>query len=445
MSFLNLKDIKHFLINKIDFIIGLILFIFVFEIYIKFLAPSILPGDPAEFCIASYVLGIPHPTGYPIYTWIGHLFTLIPVGSIAYRLNLMSAFFGAATVSLIYALVLKITIKNAGNNSFINVYRIISVIAALSLAFAKTFWFQSEFADVYTFNSFFVGLMVLILVQWSENKEFKLLYIFFLVYGLSLGAHMSNILFLPAFLIFIVINDYKVLLKKRSLFFMFLLFSLGLSQFLYILIRASMNPEYSYISDNLNMWVWFISGQYYSQHFIFSFSELPSRISMYTDFLETNFFILSSILGSIGMWELFKRNIRIFTLLILIFLSNVGFYLNYYVYDVESMFIPSYLIFSIFIGIGAIAIVIFLKNKLDRYKKSDYFIFTKPVLIIYISLLLIIPVSAYATYNQELDQSKNTDFAQYYVNVLNNILRIQLLLPIGYPILPSDTSRLLKR
>ncbi len=161
MSYIN--SIKKPLLNKIDLILPLLIFIFTFSVYITFLVPSILQGDPAEFCIASYVLGVPHPNGYPIYTWVGHLFTLLPIGSVAYRVNLMSAFFGAAAVSLIYLIVLKIKLwnkdinkssLNSSNQSSLNIYRFIALIAAFSLAFSRTFWSQSEFAEVYTLNAF---------------------------------------------------------------------------------------------------------------------------------------------------------------------------------------------------------------------------------------------------------------------------------------------------
>ena len=71
----------------------------------RHLAPSIFTGDSADATIASYVLGIPHPPGFPVYAWIGHLFTFIPVGDIAYRVNLMSAFFGALVIPIVYMII----------------------------------------------------------------------------------------------------------------------------------------------------------------------------------------------------------------------------------------------------------------------------------------------------------------------------------------------------
>ena len=51
--------------------------------------------DDGLFILSSYFLGIEHPPGYPLFTLIGHLFTYLPFGSVAYRVHLASALFGA--------------------------------------------------------------------------------------------------------------------------------------------------------------------------------------------------------------------------------------------------------------------------------------------------------------------------------------------------------------
>ncbi|MFN8455816.1 MAG: DUF2723 domain-containing protein [Anaerolineae bacterium] len=79
-------------------------------LYLNTLAPSVVTlfDDSLEFQLVTYQLGIAHPTGYPLYTLLGKLFTFLPIGNVAYRVNLMSAFFGAATVGLLYLLIVQI-------------------------------------------------------------------------------------------------------------------------------------------------------------------------------------------------------------------------------------------------------------------------------------------------------------------------------------------------
>ena len=67
---------------------------FAFVLYLRTLAPGVLHYDrPAMLDSAMFqaqlsTLGITHPTGYPTYTMLGHLFTYLPVGDEAYRVNL---------------------------------------------------------------------------------------------------------------------------------------------------------------------------------------------------------------------------------------------------------------------------------------------------------------------------------------------------------------------
>jgi prepilin signal peptidase PulO-like enzyme (type II secretory pathway) len=74
-------------------------------LYVRTLAPSLLYGDIAEFQTLSYTLGMTHPSGYPTQIIFGKLFTFLPFGDIAYRVNLMSAFFGALAVANVYLIV----------------------------------------------------------------------------------------------------------------------------------------------------------------------------------------------------------------------------------------------------------------------------------------------------------------------------------------------------
>lgn len=82
---------------------GLLVFLISFTVYLMTLAPTVYVGDSGELIAASYTLGIPHPPGYPLFTILGKIFiTFIPIGSIAYRVNLLSAFFASSTVLLLY-------------------------------------------------------------------------------------------------------------------------------------------------------------------------------------------------------------------------------------------------------------------------------------------------------------------------------------------------------
>ena len=61
--------------------------------------------DSGDLIASIHTLGIAHPPGYALYLLVGKLFvTLLPFGNVAYRVNVMSAFFAAVTVCLLFQL-----------------------------------------------------------------------------------------------------------------------------------------------------------------------------------------------------------------------------------------------------------------------------------------------------------------------------------------------------
>jgi hypothetical protein len=83
--------------------------LFVFVLYVMTLAPTILPYDSPYLLdvpmlqMQVCVLGMTHPTGYPSYLMLSHLFTYLPFGDCAYRSNLASASYAALAVAAVFA------------------------------------------------------------------------------------------------------------------------------------------------------------------------------------------------------------------------------------------------------------------------------------------------------------------------------------------------------
>ncbi|MBI2763214.1 MAG: DUF2723 domain-containing protein, partial [Chloroflexi bacterium] len=116
-------------------------------VYLATLNPTLPPGDSGDLITAASTLGIAHPPGYPLFAMIGHLFTLLPFGSPAYRVNLMSAVLDAAAVGLVAALIYRVAVASAARDEKsadpTKLAAIAGLIGALFLAFATEFWSYS--------------------------------------------------------------------------------------------------------------------------------------------------------------------------------------------------------------------------------------------------------------------------------------------------------------
>jgi len=156
MGFSLIVNKKHFTVWA-----ALLVFALAFLIYFLTLAPTIHLEDSAEFAASAAILGIPHPSGYPLYSLLGYLFTvIIPFGEMAWRVNLMSAFFGALACSFLFLIILQIfgllnlrlasPAKNRWSSFFENwASHLIAFSCSLCLAFSFSFWSQSIIAEVY--------------------------------------------------------------------------------------------------------------------------------------------------------------------------------------------------------------------------------------------------------------------------------------------------------
>jgi hypothetical protein len=177
------------------YVIAIFLFLSSLFVYLLTLAPTISWGDSAEFITVAYTLGIAHPSGYPLYTMMGKLFTLLPIGSVAFRVNLMSAVIASLTVVIVFFVTNMITqSKRTG------------VLASLVLAFSFVFWAHAVRAEVYGLNALFLAIILLIIIKFDSSRNINLLYILAFVYGLSFTNHLMTIILAVPIALFIIIR-----------------------------------------------------------------------------------------------------------------------------------------------------------------------------------------------------------------------------------------------
>jgi hypothetical protein len=118
---------------------AVLLFLLFLALYARTAAPSVLSGDSAEFQMAAPLLGVPHPTTYPLYVLLGKLATLvIPVGDMAWRVTVVSAVCAALAVALFFGMAHHLTASPPA-----------ALVGALALGLAPGLWNAATMAEVY--------------------------------------------------------------------------------------------------------------------------------------------------------------------------------------------------------------------------------------------------------------------------------------------------------
>jgi hypothetical protein len=218
----------------IGVLVPLGVFLLPLALYSRTLAPTVGQHDTFEFQVLSYQLGIAHPTGYPLYVVLGKLFTLIPLGNVAYRVNLSSAVFASLSVLVLYYVIERST----GD-------RLAAALGGLTFAFSYAFWSQAVEAEVYALNALFVSVVIYLLwrcfrgasgpgdaplnssplpetdarqQRWSgADRQALLITLTCFVYGLSLTHHRTMLLLAPAMAIYALLHRPWHLLHPRRL------------------------------------------------------------------------------------------------------------------------------------------------------------------------------------------------------------------------------------
>lgn len=201
-----------------NLVAGLV-FLITTVVYLSTLAPTVAFWDCGEFITTSYTLGVPHPPGAPFYTLLGRIFSMLPFGEIAFRVNLLSAASGIATVVLIYLCTVRLlsTWLDRENTAQQIAMMVGGVVAALSTAFSFSFWNNAIEAEVYGLSMCITMLAVWAALRWDDahkdhNSDRLLIFIAYL-FGLGAGVHLQCLLTIPGILILLFTD----LMEDRAL------------------------------------------------------------------------------------------------------------------------------------------------------------------------------------------------------------------------------------
>jgi hypothetical protein len=373
-----------------------------FILYWLTLSPGVEGGDAGEFQFVPYVLGVPHQTGYPLYVLLGKLWSFLPIGSIAYRMNLLSALFGAMTVAVIYLILRSLDARSVS-----------ALASAASLALAELFWISVTVAGVRALTTLFFSLTFWLAFEWrrrvlngNERNRSWLLALAFLI-GLSLTHHRTTILALPPLAMFLLWTDKSLLSDYRALFAGLLLMILPLSLYLFIFFRAPNAPFSAVPIRSLRDFAEFVlaSGVLVT----FRPWSVERVFSISNDYLQGVVRVLTwpgALLSLWGGFALLARQrkplvtLLFFLTLVLVFTYTYGGYgWDPASGELVTYLLPSYLVLAICIGMG----VDWLFELLEKTRHRRWFFYLSTALLI-VSLLALFSWETRASYGEIIDR-----------------------------------------
>ncbi|HZQ10082.1 MAG TPA: DUF2723 domain-containing protein [Anaerolineae bacterium] len=403
---------------RLDWIVGAAIFLLTFLIYFRTLAPTVayLFDDSLEFQLLAARMAIAHPTGYPLYSLLIKLATFLPIGDVAYRVNLVSAFFGALTIPFVYlaARLLTARFMTANDVSGELLVRAPAFIAALVFAFGETFWSQAVVAEVYTLQALLTAVMLWLALRWSAASENvaalhakpSLIPLAFWA-GLMLTHHRMSVLILPALAVYVLSYDRSFLRQPRTLLKLALVFILPLLLYAYLPIRgmvtSSLDGGYQNTPQGFLNW---ILGTAYTVFLTQNPLSQERDAAYYLNLFVSEFTPIGLLAAAAGFVALFLRAWREWMLLVLGLVLNLIFALTYRVADVNVFFIPSFLFVALLIAAGLSGLL-----WLAFYAWTNR-LATSVAAVAWLALLFL-PFTLYGAHHERVNLSNRTDIAEY--------------------------------
>ncbi len=271
-----------------------------FLAYLRTLAPGLTFGDGPELVTASYVLGIPHPTGYPLYMILLHLWMLIPLGEPMLMGNLFSAVAGAIaagfTAVFFHRLLVSMFPEWPRKSLLVS-----AAAGAMSMAFLKMIWDNATVAEVYALHMVF-ALGFLLAAQSFERAHHPRTFLLAALWlGLGLAHHRLSIGFaLPlALMSFCAWRRWERRTAIRTFALAAAIVAAAQLFYLYIPIRAAAQPPINW--SNCVTWENFLKhingSEYLGQRFMRLAPGLPIMLGPW---LRHELLVLWELVGDLA-------------------------------------------------------------------------------------------------------------------------------------------------
>ncbi|MGC2423382.1 MAG: DUF2723 domain-containing protein [Nitrospirota bacterium] len=372
-------------------------------VYLMTIAPTLSFFDSGEMIAGAYTLGVAHPPGYPVYVTLGKLFTYLPFGNVAFRINLMSSFFAAMTSVMIYYIT-RAMLDDSENERFVLFKRlkfadIAGVLSALAFSFSYNLWAWAVVSKFYTLNAFVVACILMLLIRWrrarmeegSSGGSHSLAYLYTIAFisGIAGVVHISQFVLWPMYLLYILIvdgsvfYDFKDLLKPgsskspwallqrlhlKTILIMLFFLALGHTLYLHVPLRASRSPLINWgTATDWTQFKWVYNREGYpTVGGERSWSLLWKQMQSFNLVREFTWAGIPIIL--LGLWGHFKKDWRHFTILVFgsVFMVAAivigGNPVEENIFLLQQFYIPVYIFLCIIMG-GAIYVALKVRPK----------------------------------------------------------------------------------
>lgn len=427
------------------------------------MARTVTLVDSGELILTAATLGVAHPPGVPLYTFLGFFFSQLPIGSMAFRITVMSGVFAALTAAMVTLLTREIwwlvrekeelarrrpsskKTESAGAVTLRTPWLVvcaevlIPLGTGLAFAFSKTLWYYASVAEVYSLNLALLSLVIFLVTRWlrikthnlvpqaEPRKTWWLIAGATLVYGLALGVHHVTILLtFPAFLALVWMSEGTAFFRSREFAWSIGTVVVGLVVvYAYLPLAALREPVLSWgYPATVERFLWHISGKQYQVN-LFSAdgekvaAEFRTFLALLVEQLTP-----AAVVGMLaGVWVLWHKNRTWLVFFLLVVVLNVAYSINYEIAeDKDAYYLPTHLACALMLGIGF------------QFLVEEARLFGKAALAVAGVAIVALPVVCFGLHFHENNKRNYLIARDYVENTLRSVAPGGLLLTLDWQI-----------
>ena len=334
-----------------------------FAVYLRTMMPSTGFWDTGEAQTVPATLSIFHPTGFPIYAMLGWLWSQLPIGEVAWRMNLLSGVcvaLGAGLVVLISGHLI------AERHRWL--HAIAAGIAGAAFGLASEPWENATRADIHALNVLFVALVVWLLLAWGAAERARApragrwLVAAAAAFGLGIAAH--PLVGLTAFGIaaWLLVVDRHLWRRWRLVAVCAAVLALGIASYAYIYLRAIVDPAPPLFYAHPDTWERFrylVFAEQFRNLFDDFSSPLAEFWTKWNDaerVLAAQFVVPGWLLVAVGAAVLAARRIGALIFFGLVAVATILYAMNFRDGDIDRYYLPTVVVSAPLLGVAAAAI-----------------------------------------------------------------------------------------
>lgn len=401
-------------------------------LYLATLAPSVTFFDSGEFLTAIASLGSAHSPGYPLFLLFAKPFTLLPLGNIAFRVNMATAVSSSLACLGVYLLTVRLLweerlVEDLPFSRY--AVRMAALAAACTFAVTPRLWLQSNHDKPYPLLAFVTALIFWLLLVWRERfrsgtESPAHLYGAGFLAGMATGLHQTVVLLLPAWFVLLLMTDRRLLLRVRELVLATAFALSGFSVQLYLPLRASRKPLMNWgDTSSWTQFLWHVLRKGYpNETHPRSPGLLWEQIRAFNVPREFTWLGLALlILALVCLWRTRRDVVLAYLVAVASFLLVIVGHFNTpreTIFLTEEFFTPLYLLTAVLVGVGLFQLLRFAANsaRLPQCFGPTLYALTGV-------MFFLVPFSLCAANYYENDQHDNYIAFEYASNSLRSLPR----------------------